>query len=60
MLDLFLNTLYTYMGIGIGVVALCDLLIYANRSQEQFTLGEIIFGSIFWPILIIIAVKEYF
>jgi hypothetical protein len=48
----------TYLIIGIIVAALIDLGIYYTKSSKQFTLLEICSCTLFWPVMIIIAIYQ--
>ena len=61
MVEIILNTIFSllYLGIGVTIAALIDIVIHYTKVTSRFTLIQIWGCTMFWPIVLLILVFAY-
>jgi hypothetical protein len=58
--SVLIHYLCSYLVIGVSFALVSDLAIYYAKSSEQYTFLEIVFYTVFWPIVLLILLFSFF
>jgi hypothetical protein len=61
MLDTIINTIFSlpYLGIGVTIAAILDIVIHYTKVTSRFTLIQIWGCTMFWPVVLVILGFAY-
>ena len=61
MLDTIINTIFSlpYLGIGVTIAAILDIVIHYTKVTSKFTLIQIWGCTMFWPVVLVILGFAY-